>query len=370
MEEKDYYKVLGVDRGATDEEIKKAFRRLVHEHHPDKHTGDKGKEEQFKVINEAYETLKDPEKRSYYDRHGYAAGAGQNFRGGGPGGPGFGGDFHDIFSEVFSDFFGNTRRAGSERGADLRYDLEITFEEAAFGAEKPITIPRATSCASCHGSGSRQGSPPQPCSTCRGAGQVRFQQGFFTVTRPCNACNGAGVTIKDPCNTCRGSGRVRTTGTLTVKIPPGVDTGSRLRLANEGEHGERGGSPGDLYIVLTVKPHAIFRREEDDVICEVPVSFSQAALGAEIDVPTIEGTVKIKIPAGTQTGKTFRLKHKGIASLHGGRRGDEQVIIRVETPTRLTKRQKELLQEFADTGGDDTTPEKKNFFSKVKEIFE
>ena len=368
-EEKDYYKILGVDRGASDEEVKKAFRRLVHEHHPDKHTGDKGKEEQFKVINEAYETLRDPEKRAHYDRYGYAAGAGRNFRGNGAAnGPG--GDFHDIFSEVFSDFFGNTRRGGPERGTDLRYDLEITFEEAAFGAEKPITIPRTIPCAICHGSGSKQGSPPQPCSTCRGAGQVRFQQGFFSITRTCGACNGAGVTIKDPCSTCRGGGKTRTQGTITVKIPPGVDTGSRLRLSNEGEHGERGGSPGDLYIVLTVRPHGIFKRQEDDIICEVPISFTQAALGAEIDVPAIEGSVRLKIPVGTQTGKTFRFKGKGIQSLQGNRRGDELVIVRVETPTRLTKRQKDLLQEFADMSGDDTTPEKKNFFSKVKEIFE
>lgn len=371
MDEKDYYKVLGVDRGASDEEIKKAYRRLAHESHPDKHAGDKDKEEQFKKINEAYEVLKDQDKRAQYDRFGYVGpGAGP-----GPGGyrdAGFGADFQDIFGEVFSDFFGGggRRRPGPERGADLRYDLEISFEEAAFGTEKTINIPRTAECSTCHGSGARPGTYPTQCSTCRGAGQVRFQQGFFSISRPCSACNGAGTVIKDPCNECRGAGKVRKQGALTVKVPAGVDTGSRLRLSGEGEYGERNGPPGDLYIVMTVLPHPIFRRENDDCICEVPISFAQAALGAEIEVPTLEGQVKLKIPAGTQSSKVLRLKNKGIASVHTGRRGDQQVIIKVETPTKLNKRQKELLEEFSAISGEDTTPLRKNFFSKVKEIFE
>ncbi len=365
MEEKDYYRILGVDRNASDEELKKAYRRLAHEFHPDKHSGDKEKEEKFKLINEAYDALKDPSRRAQYDRYGYVGGPA-------PGGyseAGFGTDFQDIFGEVFSDFFGGRRKPGPERGADLRYDLEITFEEAAFGTEKAVSIPRTVRCEPCGGSGAKPGTKPSTCSTCRGAGQVRFQQGFFTISRPCNACYGTGVFIKDPCSECRGSGKVKSTASLNVKIPNGVDTGSRLRLSGEGEYGDRGGPPGDLYIVLSVQPHPFFKRENDDIICEVPIGFPQAALGVEIDVPTLEGPVKLKIPAGTQSGKVFRLKGKGIASLHTGRRGDEQIIIRVETPAKLNKKQRELLEEFARISGEETTPLGKNFFSKVKEIF-
>ncbi|MBI5642187.1 MAG: molecular chaperone DnaJ [Deltaproteobacteria bacterium] len=368
MEEKDFYKILGVERGASDEEIKKAYRRLAHEFHPDKHSGDKDKEEKFKLINEAYENLKDPDKRAQYDRFGYV-GSGQGQQGYRD--AGFGADFQDIFGEVFSDFFGGARRRpGPERGADLRYDLDISFEEAAFGAEKTINIPRTVNCSACNGSGAKPGTQPTVCSGCRGTGQVRFQQGFFSISRPCSTCHGTGAVIKDPCTECRGAGKVRTVSTLTVKVPPGVDTGSRLRLTGEGEYGERGGIPGDLYIVMSVSPHPIFRRENDDIICEVPISFPQAALGAEIEVPTLEGQVKLKIPPGTQSGKVFRLKNKGIASVHTGRRGDAQVILKVETPSKLNKRQKELLEEFAEISGEDTTPLRKNFFSKVKEIFE
>jgi len=367
MDDKDFYTLLGVDRGASDDEIKKAYRKLAQELHPDKHAGNKDKEEKFKQINEAYETLKDPDKRARYDRFGTAAGPGP----GGYGDAGFGADFQDLFGDVFSDFFGGGRRRSQpERGADLRYDIEITFEEPAFGTEKTIKIPRTVGCDTCGGSGAKPGTQPTVCGTCNGAGQVRFQQGFFSISRPCSACRGAGKVIKDPCAECRGAGKVRSTSTLTVKVPAGVDTGSRLRLTGEGEYGERGGPPGDLYIVMTVLPHQIFQRENDDIICEVPISFTQAALGAEIEVPTLEGNVKLKIPAGTQSGKLFRLKGKGIASVHTGRRGDSQVIVRVETPTKLNKRQKEILEEFAVIGGDDTTPQRKNFFSKVKEIFE
>ncbi|WKZ33575.1 MAG: molecular chaperone DnaJ [Thermodesulfobacteriota bacterium] len=370
MDEKDFYKILGVSRDATVDEIKKAYRKLAHQYHPDKHAGDKEKEDRFKLINEAYETLKDPQKKANYDRFGYA-GSGAGFGGGGAPG-GFGADFQDIFGEVFSDFFGGggRRRPGPERGADLRFDLEISFDEAAFGTEKTVKVERTVACSACSGSGAKPGTHPVTCSTCGGAGQVRFQQGFFSIARTCPACQGQGSVIKDPCGECRGSGKTRSVAPLTIKIPGGVDTGSRLRLAGEGEYGDRNGPSGDLYIFITVRPHPIFRREKDDVICEVPISFSQAGLGAEIEVPTIEGPAKLKVPAGTQSGKLFRLPGRGIASVHTGRRGDEQVIIKVETPTKLNKRQKELLQEFAEISGEDTTPLRKNFFSKVKEIFE
>jgi molecular chaperone DnaJ len=374
-QQKDYYKILGVGRDASDDEIKRAYRKLAQELHPDKHSGDKEKEDSFKLINEAYEVLKDPQKKAHYDRFGFA-GSGSGFGGpGGPGGPeaGFGADFQDIFSEVFSDFFGGgggRRRPGPERGADLRFDLEITFEEAAFGTEKTVKVPRTVQCNKCAGTGAKPGTSASACTTCRGAGQVRFQQGFFSVSRTCPACKGAGSTIKDPCTECMGAGKTRSVTPLTVKIPAGVDTGSRLRLSGEGEYGDRNGPSGDLYIFITVLPHSIFMREENDVICEVPISFAQAALGSEIEVPTIEGPAKLKVPAGTQSGKVFRMPAKGIASVHTGRRGDQQVIIKVETPTKLNKRQKELLQEFAEISGEETTPLRKNFFSKVKEMFE
>jgi len=372
MPNKDFYKILGVSRDASDDEIKRAYRKLAQELHPDKHAGDKGKEDSFKLINEAYETLKDPQKKAHYDRFGAATGAGF---GGGGGGPeaGFGADFQDIFNDVFSDFFGGgggRRRPGPERGADLRFDLEITFEESAFGTEKTVRVPRTVACNTCGGSGAKPGTTPVACSTCRGAGQVRFQQGFFSVARTCPSCHGAGSVIKDPCAECMGAGKTRSTTPLTVKIPAGVDTGSRLRLSGEGEYGDRNGPSGDLYIFITVMAHEIFRREENDVLCEVPISFAQAALGSEIEVPTIDGPAKLKIPAGTQSGKVFRMPHKGIASVHTGRRGDQQVIIKVETPTKLNKRQKELLQEFAEISGEETTPLRRNLFSKVKEMFE
>ncbi len=363
MEEKDYYKILGVDRDATDEEIKRAYRRLAMQYHPDRCQGDKESEEKFKLINEAYETLKDPEKRAQYDRFGYV--------GGGPGfrDVDFETSFNDLFSDIFSDFFGTRRRYTKERGPDLRYDLEITFEEAAFGTEKDIKIPRTIPCDTCNGSGARPGTYPSRCPTCKGRGQIRYQQGFFTISRPCTTCGGQGTVIANPCTNCAGTGRVKRLHTVTVRIPQGVDTGSRLRLSGEGDYGERGGPPGDLYIVINVRAHPIFKRQNDDIICEIPISFPQAALGAEIEVPTLEGPVKLKVPPGTQSGRAFRLKGKGIPSLHTGRRGDEHVIVRIETPTRLTKRQRELLEEFARISGDDTMPQKKNFFEKVKEIF-
>ncbi len=364
MQEKDYYKILGVEREATGEEIKRAFRKLAHEHHPDKRGGLKEAEEKFKAINEAYETLRDPEKRARYDRFGFA-GVGA----GGFSEAGFGTDFHDFFNGVFTDIFGGSRRPRPARGEDLRYDLTISFEEAAFGAEKKIKVPRTIECSGCGGSGAKAGTSPVVCTTCNGAGQVRYQQGFFSISRTCSACSGAGTVIKDLCQDCTGTGKTKHTSSISVNIPGGVDTGSRLRLSGEGEYGARGGPPGDLYIILDVKPHSIFKRRDTDIICEVPISFAQAALGSSVEVPSLGGPVKVKIPAGTQTGKVFRLRHKGIASLSTGRRGDELVVVKIETPRKLTRAQKELLEEFSKISSDDAMPEKKNFVDKVKELF-
>ncbi|MBI5328738.1 MAG: molecular chaperone DnaJ [Deltaproteobacteria bacterium] len=366
MAHKDYYEILGVNRDASDDEIKKAYRQLAHKYHPDKNPGDKSTEEHFKEINAAYEVLKDPKKRAQYDRFGYAE-TGTGF---GPG-SGFGVDFQDLFGDVFGDFFGaNRKRTRGQRGADLRYDMEVTFEEAAFGTEKNIKLPKTTKCQKCNGSGAKQGTSPTQCPTCRGRGQVNYQQGFFSISRPCSHCKGEGVVIKEPCAECSGIGRINDIKSVSVKIPPGVETDTRLRLSSEGESGIHGGPPGDLYIIISIKPHPIFQRQNSDIICEVPISFPQAAIGCEIDVPTLEGNVKLKITAGTQAGKIFRFKNKGIASLHTGQRGDQNVIIKVETPTRLTTRQKELLEEFAKISGEETNPIKKNFLEKMKNLFE
>ncbi|MFQ5441574.1 MAG: molecular chaperone DnaJ [Thermodesulfobacteriota bacterium] len=365
--EKDFYKILGVERNASDAEIKKAFRRLALKHHPDQQGGSGQGDEKFKEINEAYEVLKDPQKRAQYDRFGYA---GTGTGGTGYRESGFGADFQDLFSEVFSDFFGGAGRPAAARGVDLKYDLDLSFEEAAFGTEKKVKIPRTVSCTVCGGSGARPGTGATTCPTCSGSGQVNFRQGFLSISRSCSNCRGTGSVIKNPCTGCMGSGKTRERGELSVKVPAGVDTGSRLRLVGEGDRGERGGPPGDLYIIVNIRPHPIFKRENENIICEVPISFPQAALGAEIEVPTLDGPAKLKVPAGTQSGKVFSLKGKGIASLHTGRRGEEFVVIRVETPAKLTKRQKELLKEFSEISGDETTPMARNFFDRVKDIFE
>lgn len=364
--DKDFYKTLGVARDASESDIKRAYRGLAHKFHPDKHKGDTGTEEKFKDINEAYETLKSPEKRGIYDRYGYAGVAGAGVRGAG----GFGTDFQDFFGDIFSDFFGARRRPGPKHGVDLGYEIEITFEEAAFGATKKIKIPRTVPCKPCSGSGAKPGTTPVSCPNCRGSGQVRFQQGFLSIARTCSNCRGSGRVINENCHECRGKGTSTETSEIKINIPHGVDTGSRLRLTDEGEYGENGGPPGDLYITINVIPHEFFTRTNDDIYCEVPISFPQAALGTEIEVPSLEGMVKLKIPAGTQTGMVFRLRGKGIAGLQGSRRGDHNVIVKIETPSKLTKKQRSLLEQFAHAGGDDTLTHKKNFLDKVKEILQ
>jgi molecular chaperone DnaJ len=367
-DKKDYYELLGISRSVSDEEVKKAYRKLALQYHPDRNPGDKQAEERFKEVSEAYQVLSDPQKRAQYDQFGHAA-----FGDGGPfaGGFDFTAGFEDIFGDIFGEFFGGAtgRRRGRGKGEDLRYNLALSFEEAVAGTEKKIKIPRHGACETCRGNGAKPGTAPQTCPTCRGRGQVSFQQGFFSVSRTCNQCHGQRTIIKDPCSGCGGAGRVRKLHTLSVKIPAGVDTGSRLKLRGEGETGPAGGAPGDLYVVIQVEPHPIFVRDNLDIICEVPISFVQAALGAEIDVPTLDGKVKMKIPPGTQTGKVFRMKGKGIKDVQGYQQGDQHVHVTVETPTRLTSRQKELLKEFAAVSGEDVNPLTKGFFDKMKELF-
>ncbi len=365
---KDYYALLGLERNASEEEVKKAYRKLALKYHPDRNPGNKQAEETFKEISEAYQVISDPEKRSLYDQFGHTAfGEAGPFRGGFD----FAAGFEDIFGDIFGEFFGSgasRNRNRAQRGEDLRYNLELSFEEAVFGSEKKIKIPRHGPCETCRGTGARPGSSPVACSTCRGRGQVTMQQGFFSVSRTCTQCHGYGTIIREPCSTCEGVGRVRQLHTLSVKIPPGVDMGTRLKLRGEGENGTSGGSPGDLYVVIKVNPHAIFVREGQDIVCDVPISFVQAALGAEIDVPTLEGKVKIKVASGTQTSKIYRIHGKGVKDPRGNQQGDQLVRVNIETPTHLTPRQKELLKEFAALGGEEVHPLSKGFFDKVKEI--
>jgi len=361
----DYYETLGVARDASAAEIKHAYRKGAMRYHPDKNPGDSEAEHRFKELTEAYEILSDPDKRARYDQFGHA-GVGAN-------GGGFsGGGFSDIFEDIFGDFFGGGRRRGAapRRGADLRLDIEISFEQAAFGAEIPVEVGRMETCGECSGRRSKSGAGVRPCPTCGGSGQVRYQQGFFSLARPCSACNGEGQVVTDPCPKCKGTGRLRQSRSITVKVPPGVETGTRLRLGGEGEGGIHGGSRGDLYVIIVVKEHSLFSRSGDDLLCELPISISQAALGATVRVPTLKGEEPLAIPAGTQTDAVFRLRGKGIPNVHGHGVGDELVRVVVETPTKLSPRQRELLEELARISGEETHPRGQGFFQKVKELFE
>lgn len=369
-EKQDYYELLEVNKNASETEIKKAYRRLAIKYHPDKNPGDKASEDRFKEISEAYEVLSDGEKRARYDQFGHAGVNGGGFSSGGFGG--FGASpFGDIFGDIFGEVFGGGRQKGSRgrRGDDLQYNLEVTFEEAAFGVEKKIDIPYSKRCEACAGSGAKPGTTPKTCPTCQGAGQMRFQQGFFSVSKTCSHCNGEGRVVEHPCPTCRGAGTVRDKKTISVKVPPGVETGIRLKLSGEGGQGAKGGGNGDLYVALTVREHPLFRREDNDVICEIPISFTQAALGCDIEVPTLDGKVAMKIPEGTQSGAVFRMRGKGVPALQGYGRGDHLVVAKVETPTNLNRQQRDLLEEFARISGEDVNPMRKNFFSKVMDIF-
>ncbi|MEC4675513.1 MAG: molecular chaperone DnaJ [Nitrospirota bacterium] len=360
---KDYYKVLGISEDATEIEIKKAFRKLALKHHPDRNSGDKAAEEKFKEINEAYSCISDPEKRAHYDRFGTAEG------GGGFGPFSASGGFGDIFEDLFGDLFGSSGgRTGRRpaKGNDLRYNLDITLEEAVFGTEKTIEFPRWETCGDCGGSGSEPGKNPETCSSCKGSGQIRFQQGFFSVSKSCGRCHGTGRIITHRCKTCGGQGREQKHQSINIKLPPGVDQGSTLKVRGEGEPGSFGGPAGDLYVVLTIKKHSFFRREDTEIICEAPISFSQAALGAEIEVPTLDGSAKLRIPPGTQSGQIFHLKGKGAPRLDSHHRGNQVVMIHVEVPKKLTPRQKELLEEFASINGDDGS---KSFKEKLKDLF-
>jgi molecular chaperone DnaJ len=370
MSKRDYYEVLGVTRTCTEVELKTAFRKLAMQHHPDRNPGDKDCEHRFKELNEAYDVLKDGDKRAAYDRFGHAA-----FEHGGMGGPGFGADFGSTFADIFEGIFGMAsargRGSGRERGSDLRYNMEITLDEAFTGKTAQFRIPTSVTCEACSGSGAKAGTKPKPCSTCGGAGKIRHAQGFFTLERTCPTCHGRGQVIDDPCKVCGGGGRVTRERTLSVNIPTGVEDGTRIRLAGEGEAGVRGGPPGDLDIFLEVAPHEFFQRDGADLHCRVPVSMSSAALGGEFDVPAIDGSkVRVKVPAGTQTGRRFRLAGKGMPVLRAKQTGDMYVQVVVETPQNLTKRQRELLTEFEKLSSEQTQPESAGFFSRVKEFLD
>jgi molecular chaperone DnaJ len=382
MAKEDYYELLGVGKTATAEELKKAYRKKAVQYHPDKNPGNKEAEEMFKKVSEAYDVLNDAEKRAAYDRYGHAAFQGGMGGGGGARGPG-GGGFHDpfdIFREVFNqqggggggifdEMFGGGGRDGGRDGSDLRYDLEITLEEAARGAEKEISFRKNVTCERCDGSGAEPGSKRVTCPTCRGAGQIRRSGGIITFTQTCPTCAGAGTKVEKPCTTCRGEGRSPKTTKLNVRIPPGVDNGSRLRSAGNGEAGLAGGQAGDLYIVLNVKEHELFERQDDNLFCEIPIKFTLATLGGTIEVPTLFGKASLKIPTGTQSGTTFRLREKGMPSLRGGRQGDQLVRVHVEVPTTLTAEQRKLLDDFARVSGDANEPTSKSFFEKAKKFF-
>jgi molecular chaperone DnaJ len=376
MAKRDYYEILGVERSASDEDIKKSYRKLAVKFHPDKNPGDKAAEEKFKELGEAYEALSDEQKRAAYDQYGHAAfdPRARAARGGA-------GGFHDpfeIFREVFGgggggifdEFFGRSADPSQpQRGDDLRYDLEISLEDAAHGCEREITVTKSEKCDSCHGSGGEEGSRTRTCTTCGGRGQVLTSRGIFSIAQTCPACEGAGRVIEKPCRACRGSGRREKSSKISLRIPAGVDTGARLRSSGNGDAGLRGGPPGDLYVVLRLKPHEIFHREGDDLLCEVPIGFVQAALGAEIEVPTLEGRATVKIPAGTQPGTIFRLRGKGVKNLQGYGHGDLHVRVTVEVPSKLSADQRKKLEEFAALCNGKESPLSQSFFEKAKKFF-
>jgi molecular chaperone DnaJ len=372
MSKRDYYEILGVSRTCTEVELKAAFRKLAMQHHPDRNPGDADCEHRFKEINEAYDVLKDGDKRAAYDRFGHAA-----FEHGGMGGGahGFSADFGSTFADIFEGIFGmggaRGRASGRERGSDLRYNMEISLDEAFTGKTAQIRIPTSVTCEVCSGSGAKAGTKPKQCATCGGAGKIRHAQGFFTLERTCPACHGRGQVIDDPCPTCSGAGRVMRERTLSVNIPAGVEDGTRIRLAGEGEAGLRGGPAGDLYIFLSIQPHEFFQRDGADLHCRVPISMVAAALGGDFEVPAIDGSkVRVKVPSGTQTGRRFRLSGKGMPVLRAKQTGDMYVQVAVETPQNLTKRQRELLSEFEKLSSDNTQPESAGFLSRVKEFLD
>ncbi|RBA25265.1 molecular chaperone DnaJ [Herminiimonas fonticola] len=376
MAKRDFYEILGLAKNSSNEEIKKAYRKLAMKHHPDRNPDSKGAEDKFKEAKEAYEMLSDPQKRDAYDRYGHA-GVDPNMGGGGGAG---GGGFADAFGDIFGDIFGQAGggrggRGGPQvyRGADLRYNLEITLEQAAHGYDTTIRVPSWDSCDTCDGSGAKPGTAPVTCTTCGGHGQVRMQQGFFSVLQTCPKCHGSGKINPSPCNACSGAGKIKRNKTLEVKIPSGIDDGMRIRSSGNGEPGMNGGPPGDLYVEIRIKQHAMFQREGDDLHCEIPISFAKAALGGEIEVPTLSGKASFTIPEGTQSGKTFRLRSKGIKGVRSGYAGDLFCHVVVETPVTLTERQKELLREFEELtieGGSKHSPQTKSWKDKVKEFFE
>lgn len=375
MAKRDFYEILGLAKNASDEEIKKAYRKLAMKHHPDRNPDSKGAEDKFKEAKEAYEMLSDPQKRDAYDRYGHA-GVDPNMGGGGGGGGGFADAFGDIFGDIFGQAGGGRGGRGGPqvyRGADLRYNLEITLEQAAHGYDTTIRVPSWDSCETCDGTGAKPGTAPITCTTCAGHGQVRMQQGFFSVLQTCPKCHGSGKINPSPCTACSGAGKIKRNKTLEVKIPSGIDDGMRIRSSGNGEPGMNGGPPGDLYVEIRIKQHAMFQREGDDLHCEIPISFAKAALGGEIEVPTLSGKASFTIPEGTQSGKTFRLRSKGIKGVRSGYAGDLFCHVVVETPVTLTERQKELLREFEELtieGGSKHSPQTKSWKDKVKEFFE
>ncbi|MBQ4810710.1 molecular chaperone DnaJ [Pseudoalteromonas luteoviolacea] len=375
MSKRDYYEVLGVSKDANERDIKKAYKRLAMKYHPDRTAGDEALEAKFKEVKEAYEVLTDSQKRQMYDQYGHAAFE-QN-GGGGHGGFGGGADFGDIFGDVFGDIFGGggggRRQSRQQRGADLRYSLDLSLEEAVKGKDVEIKVPTWVSCKPCDGSGAKAGSKPKTCTTCHGAGQVQMRQGFFAVQQTCPTCQGTGQVISDPCNKCHGQGRVEKTKTLSVKIPAGVDTGDRIRLSGEGEAGMHGAPAGDLYVQVTVREHPIFVRDGNNLYCEVPISYTTAALGGEIEVPTLDGRANLKIPSESQTGKMFRMRGKGVKSVRSGSVGDLICKVVIETPVNLNERQRELLRELEESMSGDTSknrPKAQGFFDGVKKFFD